>query len=143
MAASLSVEAPDVRFGLQLYDEPGDMLGGASFTRSSSGRSADESPAQSGRRVMLRRPLGSMSPPSPTTPESRPATGKPVLLAHRVQPGKTIQLKSSPTKATISMGSPLVTQPESVAMSGKQGPRYAASGVVPYSLIGSPQACAC
>ena len=114
-------QTPDAEFGLHLYD----------------GR---ETPAQSrtGRRVMLRRPLQGGFPPSPT-PLSQPSSGKPVLLAHRIRPGKTIQLKSSPNKASLAEGSPLVTQPESVAMSGTQGPRYAASGCVPYSLLGTPQ----
>ena len=118
------VVTPDAEFGLHLYDESG------------------ETPTESrtGRRVMLRRPLQGGFPPSPK-PLSQPSHGKPVLLAHRIRPGKTIQLKSSPNKATISEGSPLVTQPESVAMSGTQGPRYAASGCVPYSLLGTPQVC--
>lgn len=113
-------QTPDAEFGLHLY--------------------GSETPAQShtGRRVMLRRPLQGGFPPSPT-PLSQPSTGKPVLLAHRIRPGKTIQLKSSPNKASLAEGSPLVTQPESVAMSGTQGPRYAASGCVPYSLLGTPQ----
>ena len=62
-----------------------------------------------------------------------------MLLAHRIRPGQTIQLKSSPNKAYLDEASPPLTQPESVAMSGTQGPRYAASGVVPYSLLGTAQ----
>jgi len=112
-------QTPDVEFGLHIHD-------------------GQEIPAQShtGRRVMLRRPLQGYFPPSPT-PLSQPAGGKPVLLAHRIRPGQTIQLKNSPSKASLDEGSPLVTQPESVAMSGTQGPRYAASGCVPYSLLGT------
>ena len=113
-------QTPDAEFGLHLY-------GGRETTAQS----------HTGRRVMLRRPLQGGFPPSPT-PLSQP-TGKPVLLAHRIRPGETIQLKSSPNKGSLAEGSPLVTQPESVAMSGTQGPRYAASGCVPYSLLGTPQ----
>ena len=108
-------QTPDVEFGLHIHD-------------------GQDTPAQShtGRRVMLRRPLQGGFPPSPT-PLTQPAGGKPVLLAHRIRPGQTIQLKSSPNKAYLDEASPPLTQPESVAMSGTQGPRYAASGVVPYS----------
>ena len=75
-------------------------------------------PSTSGKRVLLRRPLAAQMPMTPRSPEPS-STGKPALLAHRIRPGRTIQLKSSPARATVPEKQlHAIAQPESVAMVG-------------------------
>ena len=97
--------------------------------------SQEDAPRSTGRRVLLKRPFGARSP------SREELAGKPVLLAHRIRPGKTIQLKNSPSKATLPEQQLLhITQPESVAILGSQGPQHCKSGgLLPYSLLGTPQ----
>ena len=96
-------------------------------------------PPSSTRRVLLRRPLRDQD--QPDSPSAAVKSGKSALLAHRISPGKSIQLKSSHATATLPEHNDLmdVAQPESVAMVGAKGPRCGSTGeLLSYSMLGSP-----
>ena len=97
-------------------------------------------PSPSTKRVLLRRPLRDQD--QPDSDQKSVKSGKSALLAHRIRPGKSIQLKNSPSRATLPEKNDLlqVAQPESVTQGGAKGPRYASSTgkLLSYSLLGNP-----